>query len=201
MALTNGADHSDYQVRTWFVLFAPNPPSCRPDKEGRALSYTVFSSDWRPLGPSDWDPGLFVWLRTKAFSKGLKGEPPSMKLSREKYQEFRGTFSYLKYASWIPALLLGIVFQLNSNLCVSELGTISDRGNWCNLQYSSSGGPTCNICNCLILTPDRNILEYLSGFLLLVASSDTRAFLMDVEITRNLLLHPGFWVSPKISNQ
>ena len=36
MALTNGAGHSDYQVRTWFVLFAPNPPSCRPDKEGRA---------------------------------------------------------------------------------------------------------------------------------------------------------------------
>ena len=65
--LTNGS-HSDYQVRTWFVLFAPNLPSCRHDKEGRALSYTVFSTDWRPTGPSDWGPVLSIWLSTKGPS-------------------------------------------------------------------------------------------------------------------------------------
>ena len=46
--LTNGS-HSDYQVRTWFVLFALNPPSCRPDKEGPALSYFPLIEDRRVL--------------------------------------------------------------------------------------------------------------------------------------------------------
>ena len=50
------------------MLFAPNLPSCRHDKEGRALSYTVFSTDWRPTGPSDWGPVLSIWLSTKGPS-------------------------------------------------------------------------------------------------------------------------------------
>ena len=96
MALTNGSDHSDYQVRTRFVLFAPNPASCRPDKEGRAshtLSFPLIE-DRRVLLI-----GTLPVLIEPA--KGLKREPPSMKPSEKKYQEFCFlTFEMCQLDSW-----------------------------------------------------------------------------------------------------
>ena len=146
------------------MLFAPNQRSCRPIKRvgtSPTLSFPLIEDRWvLMIGTLSWS--LIEYKRTQ------EREPPSMKPKGERNQEFQGTFSHLKCVSWTPALLLGIVFQPNSNLSVCQSLArylITAAGALCS--KSVGGG---DICNCLILTPNIYILEYLSGFLLLVSS-------------------------------
>ena len=124
-----------------------------------------------------------------------------------------------KCVSWDPSLLLGIVFQQNSNLslsvseCQSLARYLIRDSQQCTCLCSF--GATCIICNFWFCRPChsfwnicQDFCSYNLQFLILLplsqladtfwnicqdfcwsASSDSRAVLMDVKIARNLLLH------------
>ena len=177
--VTNGS-HSDYQVRTWFVLFAPNLPSCRHDKEGRALSYTVFSTDWRPTGTSDWGAVPSIWLSAKgpSWENHIDETWEVLKSQNYFFRSDRG--QPYKHFAWY---LTGFIYYIGTIIVCAE----------------SEGFDSKMIFSSVTPDTDRYIPEYLPRILLV--SSDSKIFPVDVKITKNLLDHLRCRISPKSFNQ
>ena len=168
MALTNGADQGDYQVRTWFVLFAPNPPSCRPDKEGPALSYFPLIEDRRVL---------LIGTLSYSADWGLKAS----RRSHHQWNHRKGNFRSFQSLSHVciesPGLLV-CFFELFSSwiptsVCQS-LARYLIRDSRCTLL--SSIWPTSIISNSLIVLPLSDTFWNICQDFCCSTSSDSASF-------------------------